>query len=137
MSLLRGTFAWTLVVSFEGVTAWELDNTLDPLRSADLAVTLYPLTRFTPVAARSTQLQLTVHGADHPGIVSAITRVIADFGGNITDLSTRLANELYVVVAEFELPVDIELERFSTALRQTADSVGVRAHLAPADSDLL
>ena len=38
------------------------------------------------------------------GIVAAMTRVLADAGGNVTDLSTRLAGSLYVVVAEVELP---------------------------------
>ena len=46
---------------------------------------------------------ITVHGADRLGIVARLTGVVAAAGGNITDLSTRLAGELYVLIAEAEL----------------------------------
>ena len=47
---------------------------------------------------------LSLHGADRLGIVAAVSRVIADVGGNVTDLTTRLTGELYVLVAEVDLP---------------------------------
>ena len=47
---------------------------------------------------------LSVHGADRLGIVAAVTRALAEAGGNITDLTTRLAGPLYVLVAEVDLP---------------------------------
>ena len=53
--------------------------------------------------ARGTYL-VSVHGADRPGIVSAVTAVVAEAGGNVTDLSTRLSGELYVLLAEVDLP---------------------------------
>lgn len=138
MSLLRATFAWTLIVSFEGATAAGLDATLDPLRSADLAVTIFPVsTASAPPLTDMCKFQLTVHGADHSGIVSAITRVVADHDGNVTDLSTRLGGGLYVVIAEFDLPVDRDADALAAELRRVAAAVGVTAHLAPADSDVL
>lgn len=138
MSLLRGTFAWTLVVSFDVATAADLDSTLDPLRSAELAVTVFPVaaTGSSPHADVS-KFQLTVHGADHSGIVSAVTRVVADHGGNITDLSTRLGGALYVVIAEFDLPVGRDEGVLAAELARVATTVGVTAHLASADSDVL
>ena len=54
---------------------------------------------------------LSVHGADRLGIVAAMTRVLADAGGNITDLTTRLAGTLYVLVAEVELPAGVGRRR--------------------------
>lgn len=138
MSLLRGTFGWVLIVSFVGVAQAALESTLQPLRSPELAVTVFPVSVPTSVpAGPAGRLQLTVHGADHPGIVSAMTRVIADRGGNITDLSTRLAGGLYVIVAEFELPDEADVSSLDAQLRQVAGSVGVTAHLAPVDSDVL
>ncbi len=47
---------------------------------------------------------VSVHGADRPGIVHRVGAAIAAAGGNITDLSTRLAGDLYVLVAEVDLP---------------------------------
>lgn len=138
MSLLRGTFAWTLIVSFEIATAAELDVTLDPLRSPELAVTIFPVSATSSPPRRDMcKFQLTVHGADHSGIVSAITRVVADHAGNVTDLSTRLGGGLYVVIAEFDLPVGRDADALAAELRRVAAAVGVSAHLAPADSDLL
>lgn len=138
MSLLRGTFAWTLVVSFGAATRAELDLTLDPLRSPELAVTVFPVAATSsPVPADTGKFQLTVHGADHSGIVSAVTRVVADHGGNITDLSTRLGGALYVVIAEFDLPVGRDAGVLAAELARVATTVGVTAHLAPADSDVL
>ena len=40
-----------------------------------------------------------LYPATHRGIVSAITQVIAGHGGNVTDLTTRLAGALYVLIA--------------------------------------
>ena len=43
---------------------------------------------------------MTVHGADRQGIVARLASVIAGAGGNITDLTTRLVGDLYVLIAE-------------------------------------
>ncbi len=78
---------------------------------------------------------VSVHGADRPGIVHRVTEAIAAAGGNITDLSTRLAGELYVLVAEIDLAGDAAaLER---ALTEIGEALGVDARLRPADPDLL
>ena len=47
---------------------------------------------------------LTVHGGDRPGIVSAVIGEVAQVGGNVTDLTTRLAGDLYLLIAELDLP---------------------------------
>lgn len=138
MSLLRGTFAWTLVVSFDQAGAADLDATLDPLRSPELAVTIFPVSAVNPPSPSDMcAFQLTVHGADHSGIVSAITRVVADHGGNVTDLSTRLGGGLYVIVAEFDLPAGSDTGALTAQLQRVAAALGVSAHLAPSDPDVL
>ncbi len=138
MSLLRGTFAWTLIVSFDEVDRATLEETLEPLRRPDLALTVHPLDGREGREARPvTPMQLTLYGSDHPGIVSAVTVVIADHEGNVTDLSTKLVGDLFVVVAEFDLPTAVDLPGFGERLSAVADQVGVVVHLAPADSDVL
>jgi glycine cleavage system transcriptional repressor len=76
---------------------------------------------------------VSVHGADRPGIVHRVAIAIAGAGGNITDLSTRLAGELYVLVAEVDLPG--APEPLAEALATLAVELGVDAHLNPADAD--
>jgi glycine cleavage system transcriptional repressor len=78
-----------------------------------------------------------VHGADRPGIVSALTGVIAAVGGNVTDLSTRLTGHLYVLLAEVDIPAETDMPALLTRLTQVADELGVDASLRPVEPDLL
>jgi glycine cleavage system transcriptional repressor len=131
MTLLRGHFAMMLVCTgpADGV-----QEALEPL-SGELVITVRevaPEQAHPPVGA---SYILSVHGADRPGIVSAITRVVAAVGGNVTDLSTRLSGTLYVLTAEVELPASANLGILQTALEVTADELGVGVTLRPAESD--
>ena len=80
---------------------------------------------------------LSLHGADRLGIVAAVSRVIADVGGNVTDLSTRLTGELYVLVAEVDLPSTVDVSRLARHLGDLTAGLGVEAHLRPAEVDVL
>jgi glycine cleavage system transcriptional repressor len=90
MTILRGHFAMTLVVAVDAPVD-AVEQALAPL-SADgsLAVYVRALPDESDHGGGGTPYLLTVHGGDRPGIVSAVTRVVADAGGNITDLTTRL-----------------------------------------------
>lgn len=78
-----------------------------------------------------------MHGADRPGIVAAVTAVVARHGGNLVDLGTRLADGLYVLVAELELPPDGNAARLRRELAAVGQDLGVSVVLAAADADLL
>ena len=79
---------------------------------------------------------LSVHGGDRPGIVAAVTADVAAAGGNVTDLSTRLSGDLYVVVAEVDLPSSADAGALPTAAAVGAE-LGVQVSLRPLDPDLL
>ncbi|MDQ2757441.1 MAG: ACT domain-containing protein, partial [Actinomycetota bacterium] len=80
---------------------------------------------------------LRVHGADRPGIVAAVTRVVADHGATIVDLGTRLSRGLYVLTAELVLPAHVTPARLEHDLAEAAGSLGVDVHLDAVDDDLL
>ncbi len=80
---------------------------------------------------------LTVHGGDRPGIVSAVTRVLAEASGNITDLTTRLTGELYLLVAEVDLPEGVDKTALGERLAVTGRDLGVGVTLRPQDTDVL
>ena len=80
---------------------------------------------------------LSVHGADRPGIVSGLTSVVAEAGGNITDLTTRLGGGLYLLVAEVALPADADVAALSARIGEVASDLGVRATFHVADTDVL
>lgn len=80
---------------------------------------------------------LTVHGGDRTGIVSSIVAEVAAVGGNVTDLTTRLAGDLYLLVAEIDLPASADPGALTAAVREVATRLGVEASLRPADTDEL
>jgi glycine cleavage system transcriptional repressor len=80
---------------------------------------------------------LTVHGADRLGIVAALTRTLAEAGGNITDLTTRLTGDLYLLVAEVDLPSQVDADALHSRLRDVAVRLGVEAALRPAEVEML
>jgi glycine cleavage system transcriptional repressor len=79
---------------------------------------------------------VSVHGADRLGIVAALTRVVAAGGGNITDLTTRLAGSLYVLVAEVDLPPGAA-DDLTDRLAGAAGALGVEVTVRSAVSDVL
>jgi glycine cleavage system transcriptional repressor len=95
MTRLRGEFTMMIMVSLPGrLSADALADRLLPLRRAS-GLTL--VCRAVPAQAAervpeqdSPMFMLSVYGADHPGIVAKVTRVVADHGGNITDMNTRV-----------------------------------------------
>jgi glycine cleavage system transcriptional repressor len=134
MHQLSGQFAMTLVVNVDG-DASSVQASLEPVGER-----LGLLISVREVSAGDSGVMgesyvVSVHGADRPGIVHRVTGAIAAAGGNIADLSTRLAGGLYVLVAEVDLVGDPA--PLADALTTLGVELGVDAHLRPADADLL
>jgi len=98
-TLLRGHFALILVCQGE-VSQTTIEDALAGM-GADHAFTVRvsDMPR-EPVSIEGTSWVVTVHGGDRPGIVSSVVAELAAVGGNITDLFTRLAGDLYLLVVE-------------------------------------
>jgi glycine cleavage system transcriptional repressor len=135
MTLLRGHFAMTLLCSGQ-VAAGDIEAALSGL-SGDLVMTVREVVPGDGSTGDGGHFLLRLHGTDRLGIVAAVTRVLAEAGGNITDLTTRLVSGLYVIVAEVDIPSTVDIEDLAVRLRAVAADLGVEATLAPADSDLL
>ncbi len=134
MTLLRGHFAMTLVCHGE-TPVGQIEQALTPLVDGTLTISVRELPD-QPVSESSGRSWLvTVHGADRLGIVARLAGVVADAGGNITDLTTRLSGELYVLLAEVDLPVTVDVEALQGQLAQAAQLLGVEASLRPLDRD--
>jgi glycine cleavage system transcriptional repressor len=133
MAILRGHFAITLIV--EGADRAQLDADL-----AQLGLEAYSVAEIAEAAAHpraEPTAVVSVHGADHPGIVAAVTRVLADAGVNVTDLQTRLARELYVMIIDVAVPPGLALEELDRRLQAVAAEQGVALTLRAADADVL
>ncbi|HET6652335.1 MAG TPA: ACT domain-containing protein [Nocardioides sp.] len=137
MTLLRGHFAMTLICAGDTGSA-DVEAALAPLTADD---TLMVAVREVPVEsvpeAVGASYVLTVHGGDRPGIVSRVAGEVARVGGNITDLTTRLAGELYILVAEVDLPAAADVDVLQESLRAAAADLGVGVTLREVESDEL
>lgn len=136
MTRLRGHFAMTLICSAPASIA-QVEAALSPL-AADgrLLITVREVGVDEPLLPGRLPYVLSVHGADRLGIVAAVTGVIAEAGGNITDLSTRLVGPLYVLLAEVDL-AEGSAEGLIKRLTDVAAELGVDVTLRPAGVELL
>jgi glycine cleavage system transcriptional repressor len=137
MTRLRGHFAMTLICAGTP-TPGEVEQALAPLTAdGTLVATVREVRPEAEYADEGHHYLLSLHGADRLGIVAAATRVLSDAGGNVTDLTTRLAGGLYVLLAEVDLPSTVDTETLSVQLAEVADELGVEATIRPVDTDLL
>ncbi len=134
MTLLRGHFAMMLIC--EGTaSAEQIEAALAPLTGdGTLTVEVRDIVAEQLSAATGAGYVLTVHGGDRPGIVSAVVSQVAAVGGNVTDLTTRLAGDLYLLIAEIDLPVAADPDALVESLSGVAADLGVRVTLAPAET---
>lgn len=137
MTLLRGHFAMMLVCEGSAPDA-EIEQALAPLTAdGSLTVTVREVPTEHVPTGDGTSWVLSVHGGDRPGIVSAVAAVVAGAGGNITDLTTRLAGDLYLLVAEVDLPAGADVAAVDGELSRVAADLGVGVTLRLADTDEL
>ena len=136
MTLLRGHFAMTLICAGKA-SASEVEAALSPLVADGLAVTVRDIGAEEEHSATGNSYLVTVHGADRLGIVARLTGVIAAAGGNITDLTTRLAGGLYVLVAEVDLPAGSDVADLQATLAGVAATLGVDAGIRAVERDEL
>ncbi|RKS68631.1 glycine cleavage system transcriptional repressor [Motilibacter peucedani] len=137
MTLLRGHFAMVLVVRVDA-SAGELEAALAPLASdGSLDVAVRAVAEGAAAAGGGTAYLLSVHGGDRPGIVSAVMAQVARVRGNVTDLTTRLSGELYVLLAELDLPAGADVEALRASLAAVSRELGVDASLRELDADVL
>ncbi len=81
---------------------------------------------------------LSVYGADKPGIVYRVTRLIASYRINITDMNTRVIGPretpIYVMVLEMEIPAKVKVKTFMARLQKLKKAVNVDITLHPVES---
>jgi glycine cleavage system transcriptional repressor len=136
MTLLRGHFAMSLICAGEASPA-EVEAALSGLASESLTVDVRELPVETEAPPLGDLYLVTVHGADRLGIVARLAAVVAASEGNITDLTTRLAGDLYVLVAEVDLPRSADLAALEAKISEVAAELDVEVSLRPVERDEL
>jgi len=140
MTRLRGEFAMMVMLRLpDGLSADQLPQHLTP-HTSHLTLTL--LCRELPLetAERKTEqdqaiYMLSVYGADHPGIVASVARVLSDHGANITDMNTRVIGNadrpVYVMVLEIQMPASTNPTELQSALDSLKPTLGVDLTFRP------
>ena len=143
MSILRGHFAMMLVVAGPpSLDAAALESALSQTTSGfDLVVAVRQIDDEVPDSPEGASWTVAVYGADRPGIVHAITSLLADAGVNVTDLTTRVIGDVdrpvYAMVLEVTLPAAVSPEDVAARLDEQAASLGVECSLHPSEADIL
>lgn len=142
MAILRGNFAVVLVAALPA----SADQATLETRIRETGEEL-GLDAVTVSAVSETDRQpspghvLTVYGADHPGIVHAVSAALAERGVNITDLEARLTasgeSPIYTMVMELELPGSLDAEDLHGALAAVGSDAGVEVSLRELGAEAL
>jgi glycine cleavage system transcriptional repressor len=143
MSILRGHFSMMLLLA--APDALDADQLRADLERTAEELELEALTlnevAFGDATHPNASHLITVYGADHPGILHAVSSTLAALGVNIVDLTTRLAGEgddsIYVASLEVLLPDEATSDTLEARLRQTAEQERVEVSVRPIERDSL
>jgi glycine cleavage system transcriptional repressor len=142
MGILRGFFAMTLVITApDEVDAEALERDVAAvaaeLRLDTLTLRAVPEVRASGALEEPTHV-VSVHGADHPGILAAVTRALAGAGVNVCDLRTRLTPDgVWVMVIHIACPPAADAEAIEAALRVAGEREGVGVTLHAEEPDVM
>jgi glycine cleavage system transcriptional repressor len=142
MSILRGHFAVMLIVALpEGTGSNQLQGRLDRVRD-ELgleAVAVRPVDELEGTRPEATHV-LTVYGGDHPGIVHAVSKALAERGVSIIDLETRLLDAakspIYVMIMELAAG-DADAAEMGAALSAIGERDGLDVSLREVEAETL
>jgi len=136
MTRLSGQFAMILLVeSPDGLSPEVLEA---GLRAPGEELGLSLLVRTVPRQSAETAKQpfvISLYGADHAGIVHAVSERLAARNVNITNLISRIVGEgIYTMILEVELPPGLDPPSLRQDLKEVAADLKVDFSLRPADS---
>jgi glycine cleavage system transcriptional repressor len=144
MTRLRDQFAMMLLVRLPDDE--NLDTLARALAAEADALGLSLVVR--PIDVRAAQLGppgpgyiFRVYGADRPGIVHAVTRLLAERGLNVTDLDTRVipgsGGPVYVMLLEVDIPTPAEAEALRPELDRLRRELAVEITFGPLEQETL
>ena len=143
MAILGGHFSMMLVVS--GPT--DLDAATLEAALSDVAADLHLMTMVRAIDAAvalptpGDLWTVSVHGADHPGIVHGIASALAELNVNVVDLATRVVpgedGPAYVMVIDVTLPDSVGHDELAAALDAVGAQLGVTCSAHATEADIL
>jgi len=128
-SVLRGVFAVTLVVAAPSelqppALERAAGSALGPIGAT---VSVREITDDAAPLAHATH-RMRAHGADRPGIVALLSRLLADRGINMTSFSSHADDAdppIATLEAEVHVPPDVDAAELAADLIETATDLGL------------
>jgi glycine cleavage system transcriptional repressor len=139
---LMGQFAMIVVAApLKGSHAAQLRKDLEALaQTMGLEIhirTISPEDQLPFPAAETEHFVITVRGADRPGLVAAITAILAEQGINITRLGAEVVpvgQQLdYIQIYEVDIPKRLDFAFIQRALRERGAEIGVAVDMQHGD----
>lgn len=143
MTILRGHFAMMLVVAgSDGLDAPGLESALaGAAGDFDLVLAVREIDDSVPHSPEGDDWTVTVYGADRPGIVHQVTRLLSEQGVNVIDLTTRVIGDedrpVYAMVIDVTLPVSVSGPDLGRRLDELGGTLGVECAVHPSEADIL
>jgi glycine cleavage system transcriptional repressor len=138
MAVLAGEFALIVLLSGSDEALHEVRRESARLeRELDFSITFRPTARRAAPERRRIRLEVT--GADQPGIVHEVGRVLEDLRVNVCSLESRLQPAafsgvpLFLLQAELEVPGAADLERLQSGLEAVCEAMQLDYSLEPLD----
>ena len=80
------------------------------------------------------ELAITAIGADRPGVVAAVTGVLADLEGNLEDSSMTILGGRFAMVLIVAVPDHLDADQVQAALDEPASALGLDVAVHPSAS---
>ncbi|MCP3954673.1 MAG: ACT domain-containing protein [Desulfobacterales bacterium] len=128
-SEFSGIFIAGIPVEMDPVTLHA--KLIDGVKDLELHVFIKPLDHSQPKLefGESEPFVLTTRGPDKKGLVASITRVIADYGVNVTNLQAVFRGtdnpSDNIMIYEVDVPADVNQKNLQADLRHTAARLGL------------
>lgn len=143
MTILGGHFAMMMLVDAPpGLDGPGLEAALSvPSEQRGLAVSARSVSEVVVPEEAGEAWTVSVHGADHPGIVHQITASLAEAGANVVDMTTRVIGQpdepVYVMVLDVLLPAAVDGAALEERLDGLSRELAVACVVHPAQPDIL
>lgn len=133
MSVLQGHASMMLVVDAPpSLTGEALQASLaEGIKELDHDVWVRPLSENVEAPAAEDLWMVSVHGADRPGMVFEVCRLLAEAGVNVVDLKSRLAGPLASLTMHVDVPKQVDGDDLAHRLDHLGEQLGLSCSMRP------
>jgi len=136
MTILSGRFAMILIASVPQSQKKQLQKGLAALeKKTHLHIDVSRINRSKKANNQTPSAIVTVIGADHPGIVCSVAKLLSQKKANITDLNSKILTskqkKVYVMIVEIALPAKMTLPSLQRSLSHLAKRLRVDIQCQP------